>query len=70
MKIPKNETLRVSYCANGSPVFLLTEDAARGAFVLYETAEDGVKKLGRAQSPTELEDKFGVRERIAELAKD
>lgn len=70
MKIPKNEILRVSYMANGSPIFLLTEDRAKGAFVLYGMTEDGPKKLGRAASPAELEEKFGVYERISKEAKD
>lgn len=69
MKIPKNETLRVTYKAHGLPVFLLTEDRIKGAFFLYEPEEDGVKKIGKAASPTELEEKFGVLERIAEEAK-
>jgi len=69
VKIPKNETLRVTYKAHGLPVFLLTEDRAKNTFVLYEPTEDGVKKLGKAASPIELEEKFGVLERIAEEAK-
>lgn len=70
MKIPKNEILRISYYANGSRFFILTEDAAKHSFVLYETAEDGPKKLGRASSPAELEEKFGVHERLAGEVKD
>ena len=70
MKIPKNEILRVSYMVKGAPVFLLTEDTSKHAFVLYETEGEDGKKLGRAQSPTELEEKYGVYERLAGKRKD
>ena len=70
MKLPKNEILRISYYKNGFRAFILTEDTVKHSFVLYEMVGDEPKKLGRASLPYELEEKFGVYERLNEKTKD
>lgn len=55
--------------ANGAQVFLLTkkQTPTRENFYLYEMLEDGsLKKLGRGNTPPELEEKFHVNEKISE----
>ena len=62
IKYPKGETVWVSYQkSDGTPIFILTSKPARDFYFLYEVLDDGsVKKLGKARSPTELEEKFDV----------
>ena len=75
---PKGETIRVSYCNRQyEPLFFLTSPsrststlaAQTGAFTLYEIVAGAkgalkAKKLGQGGNPTELELKYGVREKI------
>ena len=45
---------------------ILTSKPARDFYFLYEVLEDGsLKKLGKARSPTELEEKFDVKSRMS-----
>jgi len=66
IQYPKGETVWVNYCdIKGNTVFLLTSKEARDYYFLYEVYEDGsVKKLGKARTPTELERKFAVEDRM------
>ena len=67
IKYPKGETVWVSYQkSDGTPVFILTSKPARDFYFLYEVLDDGsLKKLGKARSPTELEEKFDVKSRMS-----
>jgi hypothetical protein len=43
--------------SDGTPSFILTSKPARDFYFLYEVLDDGsLKKLGKARSPTELEE--------------
>ena len=66
IKYPKNETVWVSYQnSKGEPVCILTSKSTRDFYFLYEVLPTGeLNKLGKARSPTELEAKFKVRERM------
>ena len=62
IKYPKNETSWVLRSdSKGNPRFLITSKAARDWYFMYEVQGDGtLKKLGKARTPTELEDKYCV----------
>ena len=73
---PKEEKICVGYYnKNEEPVFFLTSparstsnlSAQTGAFTLYEViagSKPKAKKLGQGGNPTELELKYGVREKM------
>ena len=64
MTVPKGEQIRVSYL-NGDRVlcFLVTEKPNIG-FSLYEVSADGLKRIGKARSPVELERKYDVLRKV------
>lgn len=66
LKIPKGEQVWVRYCkSSGEPVCVLTSKPARDFYFLYAVNADGsLTKLGKARSPTELEEKFDVQSRM------
>ena len=66
IKYPKGEVHKVNYLdADGAPIFILTGKEALGLYYLYEVQKDGgLKKLGKAKTPTELEQKFRVWEKM------
>lgn len=50
---------------NQNARFILTsKENQRDFYFLYELVGDSFKKLGKARSPTELEEKFQVHERL------
>ena len=55
--VPKLEEIKVRYHAsNGDLKFILTSrKMTDGPFILYEVIDGQLKKLGRSQSPLELE---------------
>ena len=73
---PKDEKIRVGYYnKQEEPLFFLTSPARSssslaaetGAFTLYEVipgTKPKAKKLGQGGNPTELELKYGVREKM------
>ena len=65
--IPKGERLWVSYFnGRGELAFILTSKEARDFYFLYEVSEGHtLKKLGKSRSPTELERKFSVNDRLS-----
>lgn len=71
-KISTGETPMVSYRnIDGVQMFLLTkkQTPTKESFYLYEIAEDGsLKKLGRGNTPPELEAKFCVTEKLSEIS--
>ena len=66
IKYPKGETVWVSYYdREGAMRFFTTSKPLRDWYFLYEVKEDlTYVKLGKARSPTELEEKFKVNEKI------
>lgn len=66
IKYPKNETVWVSYQkSDGTPVAILTSKQTRDFYFIYEVLQDGsLVKLGKARSPTELEEKFNIKSRM------
>ena len=67
IKYPKGETVWVTYInRNHGPVCILTSKSTRDYYYLYDVEEDGsLKRLGRARTPTELEKKYSVHEKMA-----
>ena len=66
MTYPKGETVWVQYVdRNQQTAFILTsKESSRDYYFLYELTGGSLKKLGKARSPTELEEKFRVFERL------
>ena len=46
--------------------FILTSKDSRDFYSLYELVDGNFRKLGKARSPTELEEKFRVYQRMEE----
>ena len=66
LTLPKGERSWVGYYnLAGERLFLLTsKQNSREWYFLYEVHGATLKKLGKAHSPTELEEKFQVMEKI------
>lgn len=66
-KYPKGERVWVGYYnSNHELRFILTSKESRDFYFLYELVEGNFCKLGKARSPTELEEKFRVYQRMEE----
>lgn len=66
-KYPRGERVFVGYYdKQGRLLFILTAKETRDYYFLYELKDNEFKKLGRAKSPPELEEKFHVREKMRE----
>ena len=65
---PKNEQMWWLYRnKSGTPIFLMTSKKNRDYDYLYEVLPgDELKKLGRAKTPPELEEKFDVDRKMFE----
>lgn len=65
LKRPKGEDVCVTCCEmGGNPMFLITYKPLVGTYFIYEFTENGLVRLGKGQSPSELEEKFDVKRRI------
>lgn len=65
--IPKNEQLWTTYRdESGNVRFFVTSTALRDSYIMYQTEEGMPKKLGRASTPTELENKYSIWEKLRE----
>lgn len=64
-KVPKGDTIRISYRDyDGNVRFLLTQKES-GIFYLYECICDGtLKMLGKSKNPYDLEEKHKVLENV------
>ena len=60
MKIPKNEVLWCTYNdTKGAAHHIVTSNLTRDMYFMYEVVDsEPTKKIGKARTPTELEDKF------------
>lgn len=66
MKYPKGEIVWVSYYnSNKELLFIMTSKPIRDFYFLYEVVDGEFKKLGKAKNPTELEEKFKVRDKMS-----
>lgn len=66
-KYPKGERVWAGYYnSNHEPRFILTSKESRDFYFLYELVEGNFRKLGKARSPTELEERFRVYQRMEE----
>lgn len=63
---PKGERVWVGYCdRNHKLLFIITsKKETRDYYFLYEVVDGKFKKLGRAKSPKELEERFEVSKRM------
>ena len=65
MTYPKGEQVWTSYCNSSHELlFIVTSKPTRDFYFLYELVDGVFKKLGKAKSPLELEEKFNIHERM------
>ena len=65
MKLPNGERLWTSYYdSNGELLFVITSKHTRDFYFLYELVDGEFKRLGRAKSPLELEERFNVKDKM------
>lgn len=65
LKCPKGERVWVGYYnAEHELCFILTSKESREFYFLYELVDGEFKKLGKARTPKELEDKFEVSKKM------
>ena len=66
MIYPKGERVWAGYYDRaGNLLFIVTsKENSRDWYYLYEPAGDKFKKLGKAKSPPELENKYHIRDRM------
>lgn len=58
MKIPSGETLWVIYCVGGIKRWVVTSKQARDYYFLYKVNGESLEKVGKARTPSELEEKY------------
>ena len=64
-KLSNGERVWTAYLdKKGQIRYIVTSKMARDYYYLYECAENGLNKLGRAQSPKELEERYNVEKTI------
>lgn len=64
-KIQNGEIVCVTCCNKESaPLFLITSKPLTGMYYIYEFTDSGLSKIGKGQSPSELEEKFNIKERM------
>ena len=62
---PKGERVWAGYYNRAHELlFIMTSKATRDYYFLYELIDGKFKKLGRAKSPKELEERFEVNKRM------
>lgn len=66
-KYPKGERVWVGYYDSHHELrFILTSKDSRDFYFLHELVDGNFRKLGKARSPMELEEKFRVYQRMEE----
>ena len=67
VKCPKGERLWMRYYnkKNSLRFFITSKETSRDFYFLYEVSGATVKKLGKARSPRDLEEKYKVEEGVA-----
>ena len=65
MTYPKGEYVWTSYYnPSDELLFIVTSKPTRDVYFLYEVVDGAFKKIGKAKSPLELEEKFEIDDRI------
>lgn len=66
IKCPKGERFWMRYYdkKNSLRFFITSKEISRDFYFLYEVSGASVKKLGRARSPKDLEEKYKINERV------
>lgn len=65
MNYPKGERVWTDYRnAFGQLRFTVTSTPSRDYYFLYEVDDEKLKKLGKAKTPTELEEKFKICDKL------
>lgn len=65
LKYPKGECGCVRYVnISGQLMFVLTTKNNTDLYFLYEVTENGLVKLGKGKNPSELEEKFDIRNKL------
>ena len=65
IKYPKDEKIWVSYNnSNGELRYIITSKQTRDFYFLYELADGVFKKIGKAKTPTFLENKYKFKEKL------
>ena len=66
IKCQKGERIWMRYYdkKNALRFFITSKEASRDFYFLYEVSGATVKKLGKARSPKDLEEKYKVEERV------
>lgn len=63
--VASGESVWVSYYdKSGNLIGLITSKDIRDYYYYYEASEDGLKKLGKARTPVELEEKYHISDKI------
>lgn len=62
--ISKGEHEMTSLCKNGVEIGLITANQTETMFYLYEVIDGHYRKLGKSDSPLELERKYKMNERM------
>lgn len=62
--ISKNETIVTTYYKDGTAVGVTTKHNANNLYFFYEFVDNDFKKLGKGNSPSELEEKYDVNKRM------
>ena len=66
-KYPKGERVWAGFYYSIHELwFIVTSKDSRDFYFLYELVEGNFRKLGKARSPTELEERFRVYQRMKE----
>lgn len=65
-KFPTKEKVWVQYSdEKGNLKFIMTSTPTRDQYMLYELKDNKFVRLGKAASPTELEEKFHVHQQLS-----
>lgn len=65
MTYPKGERVWTSYYNSSHELlFIITSKSTRDFYFLYEVVDGAFKKIGKAKSPLELEEKFKIHEKM------
>lgn len=65
IKYPKDEIVWVSYKnSNGELKYIITSKQSREFYFLYELVDNAFKKIGKAKTPTFLENKYKFKDNL------
>lgn len=56
--IPKSESIQITFKRDNGDTFITTRNVRTGAWYMYKEVDGTAKKLGQANDPTKLDEKF------------